>query len=72
MYFDTGSSVQTPTPTAPRMRFGNAQRGAADKIFISAQHEKSSVGRDSPGVRPHSIACLHATRHTFHAAHVSL
>ena len=45
----TGGSPLSRCATAPRARFGNALREAQEKQFTSPEHEKGSVGRDSPG-----------------------
>lgn len=55
---DTASSSHHE---AGRVKFGTASRDAAQKIFISMEHEKTSGGRCSPGVgsRAHCLSmCL--------------
>ena len=47
--FIAGGSPLSRCATAPRARFGNALRDAQEKQFTSPEHEKGSVGRDSPG-----------------------
>ena len=33
------------------MHFPSSKRDAAEKLYISAEHEKSGYGRDSPGLK---------------------
>lgn len=45
----TGEQFDSRKPSAAMVHFPSSQRDAAEKIFISAEHEKSGFGRDSPG-----------------------
>ncbi len=44
-----GSQVQSLKRTGSATRFGSSTRDNASKVYISAEHEKGSVGLASPG-----------------------
>ena len=44
-----GSQFESTKASAAVVHFPGAQRDAAEKIFISPEHEKSGFGKDSPG-----------------------
>lgn len=44
-----GDTVESTRSSAPRMKFGSGTRDQANRLFISADHEKCQVGVDSPG-----------------------
>ncbi len=52
-----GEQVESTKATAAAVHFAAATRDAADKIFISLEHEKAVYGRGSPGM---SRCHLHA------------
>lgn len=45
-----GDQVESTKASAATVHFPAATRDAADKMFISQEHEKSGYGRDSPGL----------------------
>lgn len=44
-----GVQTQSSKKTMPIFGFGSSTRGNRDKVYISAEHEKSSFGQGSPG-----------------------
>ncbi|PRW45654.1 histidine triad (HIT) [Chlorella sorokiniana] len=44
-----GSTVESTRASAPSVKFGSGSRDQANRLFISAEHEKCQVGVDSPG-----------------------
>ena len=45
----TGVQYDSRKVSSAAMRFPASKRDAAEKLYISAAHEKSGYGRDSPG-----------------------
>lgn len=50
-----GSQYESTKASAANVHFSGAKRNAAEKIFISLEHEKSGYGKESPG--EHSNQC---------------
>lgn len=50
----TGEQVVSTRPTAAHIRFGTARRDAAEKVFISVEHEKSGFGKCGSSALPSS------------------
>ena len=44
-----GEQFDSRKASAATVHFPSSQRDAAEKLYISAEHEKSGYGRDSPG-----------------------
>ncbi|KAK9829789.1 hypothetical protein WJX72_007931 [[Myrmecia] bisecta] len=51
-----GGQFDSTKETAPSMRFTTANRDAAEKIFVSAEHEKAGYGRESPGPSAYNLS----------------
>ncbi|KAK9795905.1 hypothetical protein WJX73_006623 [Symbiochloris irregularis] len=51
-----GNSNSSLSASAPRTRFATANRDASDKVYLSHEHEKGFVGKDSPGPMAYNIA----------------
>lgn len=45
-----GEQFDSRKASAATVHFPSSQRDAAEKLYISAEHEKSGYGRDSPGI----------------------
>ena len=44
-----GVQADSKKATAPIFGFGSADRSAMEKVFMTAEHAKSSYGKNSPG-----------------------
>lgn len=44
-----GEQFDSRKSSAATVHFPSSKRDAAEKLYISAEHEKSGYGRDSPG-----------------------
>ena len=44
-----GLQVASTKPSTPRFGFGTSDRHHQEKVYLSAEHERSTAGRDSPG-----------------------
>lgn len=54
-----GSQYESTKASAAVVHFPGAQRDAAEKIFISLEHEKSGFGKESPGEQQRGQQCGH-------------
>ncbi len=53
----TGVQFDSRKASSAVMHFPSSKRDAAEKLYISAEHEKSGYGRDSPGLKVPSALC---------------
>ncbi|CAK0782857.1 hypothetical protein CVIRNUC_006052 [Coccomyxa viridis] len=51
-----GDQFDSRKPSAATVHFPSSQRDAAEKLYISAEHEKSGYGRDSPGPSAYNVS----------------
>ncbi|KAK9904232.1 hypothetical protein WJX75_007359 [Coccomyxa subellipsoidea] len=51
-----GSQYESTKASAANVHFSGAQRDAAEKIFISLEHEKSGYGKESPGPSAYNVS----------------
>lgn len=54
-----GPQVASTKPSTPRFGFGTSDRQKQEKVYLSAEHERSTAGRGSPG--PGNYAMMPST-----------
>ena len=52
------AQVASTKPSTPRFGFGTSNRDHQEKVYISADHEKASAGKDAPGPGAYSISAM--------------
>lgn len=50
-----GPQVASTKPSTPRFGFGTSDRQHQTKVYLSVEHERAAVGRDSPGPGNYSM-----------------
>lgn len=58
-----GSQFESTKTSAAVVHFPGAHRDAAEKMFISLEHEKSGFGKESPGMQTSSMCLLSSPPH---------